>query len=107
DQEIKDIDRSLAGAGLNTTLAGMWFSEDELRAKRAALVAFRAAIVEEQTGMNAELEFLAEVAAAAAEAARQEEIDQRSRYIGDLKKLQDQLVKDAKDGTKALVNAEK
>ena len=107
DQEIKDIDRSLAGTGLNTTLAGMWFSEDELRAKRAALMAFRAAIVEEQTGMNAELEFLAEVAAAAAEAARQEEIDQRSRYIGDLKKLQDQLAKDAQAGAKALVAAEK
>lgn len=107
DQQIADIDRSISGTGFSTTLAGMWFSEDELRAKRDALVAFRAAIVEEQTGMNAELEFLAEVAAAAAEAARQEEIDQRTKYIGDLKKLQDQLAKDAETGTKALVNAEK
>lgn len=107
DQQIKDIDRSLKGTGLNTTLDGLLFSTEELEAKREALVAFRAAIVEEQTGMNAELQFLADVAAEAAEAGRQEEIGQRTQYIGDLKKLQDQLVKDASSGAKALASAEK
>jgi tape measure domain-containing protein len=107
DQEIKDLDRSLKGTGLNTTIDGLLFTKEELQAKRDALVAFRAAIVEQQTGMNAELEFLSEVAAAAAEAARQVEIDQRSQYIGDLKRLQDQAVKDAKDGGKKLASAEK
>lgn len=107
DQQIKDIDRSLKGTGLNTTLGGLLFSTEELQAKREALVAFRAAIVEEQTGMNAELEFLADVAAAAAEAAQQADIDQRSKYIGELKTLQDKLVADAKKGAKALVSAEK
>lgn len=107
DQQIKDLDRSLQGTGFSATIDGLLFSKEELQAKRDALVAFRAAIVEEQTGMNAELEFLADVAAEAAEAARQVEIDQRSKYIGDLKRLQDQAVKDAKDAGKKLATAEK
>lgn len=107
DQQIADIDRSLSGTGLNTTLAGMWFSEEDLKAKREALVAFRNAIVAEQEGMNTELEFLADVAAAASEAAQQADIDQRSKYIGELKTLQDKLVADAEKGAKALVSAEK
>lgn len=107
DQQIADLDRSLSGKGLSTTLDGLLFSDDELRKKRAALAAFRAAIVEEQTGMNAELEFLAEVGAAAADAGRQKEIDARTRYIGELKRLQGEQVKAAENQAKALVGAEK
>jgi tape measure domain-containing protein len=107
DQQIKDLDRSLKGTGLNTTIDGLLFSTEELQAKREALVAFRAAIVEEQTGMNAELEFLADVANAAAEAAQQQDIDQRSKYIGELKSQQDQMVKAAQTASKSLVAAEK
>lgn len=107
DQQIKDLDRSLQGTGLNTTIDGLLFSTEELQAKREALVAFRAAIVEEQTGMNAELEFLADVANAAAEAAQQTDLDQRSKYIGELKSQQDQMVKAAEAASKSLVAAEK
>lgn len=107
DQQIADIDRSLSGTGLNTTLAGMWFSEEELKAKREALVAFRNAIVAEQEGMNTELEFLADVANEAAKAAQQADISQRSQYIGELETLQEKLVADAKKGAKALASAEK
>lgn len=107
DQEIADIDRSLAGTGLNTTLAGMWFSEDELKAKREALVAFRAAIVEQQTGMNAELSGAASAAAAQAEAEREREIKSRNAYIAELKTQQDRMVKAAEQAGKDLVAAEK
>lgn len=107
DQQIADIDRSLSGTGLNTTLAGMWFSEDELKAKREALVAFRAAIVEQQTGMNAELSAAAAAAAAQAEAEREKEISSRNTYIAELKSQQDRLVKSSEAAAKALVAAEK
>lgn len=107
DQEIADIDRSLAGTGLNTTLAGMWFSEDELKAKREALVAFRAAIVEQQTGMNAELSAAASAAAAQAEAEREREIKSRNAYIAGLKTQQERMVTAAEKAAKDLVAAEK
>ncbi len=107
DQEIADIDRSLAGTGLNTTLAGMWFSEDELKAKREALVAFRAAIVEQQTGMNTELSAAASAAAAQAEAEREKEIKSRNAYIAELKTQQERMVTAAEKAAKDLVAAEK
>ncbi|UVO19596.1 tape measure protein [Stutzerimonas stutzeri] len=107
DQEIADIDRSLAGTGLNTTLAGMWFSEEELKAKREALVAFRNAIVEQQTGMNAELSAAAATAATQAEAERQQEISARNKYIADLKTQQERMVSAAEQAGKDLVAAEK
>ncbi|RMH96296.1 phage tail protein, partial [Stutzerimonas nitrititolerans] len=107
DQEIADIDRSLAGTGLNTTLAGMWFSEDELKAKREALVAFRAAIVEQQAGMNAELSAAASAAAAQAEAEREKEIKSRNAYIAELKTQQERMVTAAEKAAKDLVAAEK
>lgn len=107
DQEIADIDRSLSGTGLSTTLAGMWFSEEELKAKREALVAFRAAIVEQQSGMNAELTAAAAAAAAQAGAEREQEISARNKYIADLKTQQDRMVTAAEAAGKQLVAAEK
>ncbi|MCF6780927.1 tape measure protein [Stutzerimonas stutzeri] len=107
DQEIRDIDRSLAGTGLNATLAGLWFSEDELRAKREALVAFRAAIIEQQTGMTAELQAASRAAADAADAEREQEIKARNTYIAELKTQQDRMVKAAEQAGKDLVAAEK
>lgn len=107
DQQIADLDRSLQGTGLSTTIDGLLFSPEELQAKKDALVAFRAAIVEEQSGMNAELAFLADVAAAAAEAAQQADLDQRSKYIAELKSQQDQMVAAAETASKSLVAAEK
>jgi len=107
DQQIADLDRSLQGTGLSTTIDGLLFSKEELQAKKDALVAFRAAIVEQQTGLNAELQFLSDVAAAAAEAAREKEISQRNQHISDLKTQQDRMVKASEQGVKALISAEK
>ncbi len=107
DKQIADIDRSLQGTGLKTTLGGLWFTEDELLAKRSALEAFRAAIVEQQSGLNAEMQFLAEVGAAAAQAAREKEIQSRYAYIGELESQQSRLIKSAEAAGKQLVAAEK
>lgn len=107
DQQIADLDRSLQGTGLSTTLDGLLFTREELQAKKDALVAFRAAIVEEQTGLNAELQFLSEVAAAAAAAGREKEISQRNQYISELKGQQERMLKASEQGVKALISAEK
>jgi len=107
DQQIADLDRSLQGTGLSTTIDGLLFSPEELQAKKDALVAFRAAIVEQQSGLNAELQFLSDVAAAAAEAAREKEVSERNQYIAELKTQQERLVKASEKAAKDLVSAEK
>ncbi|RYJ63249.1 phage tail protein [Pseudomonas songnenensis] len=107
DQQIADLDRSLQGTGLSTTIDGLLFSQEELQAKKDALVAFRAAIVEQQSGLNAELQFLSDVAAAAAEAAREKEVSERNQYIAELKTQQERLVKASEKAAKDLVAAEK
>lgn len=107
DQQIADLDRSLKGTGLSTTIDGLLFSKEELQAKKDALVAFRAAIVEQQSGLNAELQFLSDVAAAAAEATREKEVSERNQYIAELKTQQDRMIKASEQGVKALIAAEK
>lgn len=107
DQQIADLDRSLQGTGLSTTIDGLLFSPEELQAKKDALIAFRAAIVEQQSGLNAELQFLSDVAAAAAEAAREKEVSERNQYIAELKTQQERLVKASEKAAKDLVSAEK
>lgn len=107
DQQIADLDRSLQGTGLSTTIDGLLFSPEELQAKKDALVAFRAAVVEQQSGLNAELQFLSDVAAAAAEAAREKEVSERNQYIAELKTQQERLVKASEKAAKDLVSAEK
>ncbi len=106
DQQIADLDRSLQGKGLSTTIDGLLFSPEELQAKKDALVAFRAAIVEQQTGMNAEMQVLADLAAEAAEAAQQKELSSKRSYVDQLKTQQDQMVQAAEQGGKRLVAAE-
>lgn len=107
DKQIADIDRSLQGTGLKTTLGGLWFTEEELRAKRGALETFRVALVEQQAGLNGELQFLADVGAAAAQAARDAEIQSRNTYIAEVKSQQDRMVQAAETAGKQLAAAEK
>lgn len=107
DQELHDIERSLNGTGLNTTLAGLWFTEEELKAKRDALKALRAALIEEQTGMTAELEAAAKQAAAVQDQLNKRQVANYEKYVDQLKTLQDEQVKAAEDASKKLVAAEK
>lgn len=107
DNEIKAIETTLSGWSVGDILVDLLYSDEELKAKLASLRSERAKLIEDQTGMNAELEFLAEVAAGAAEFARQQELDAYSKHIGELKKLQGEQVKAAENGVKALVASEK
>ena len=107
DQQLLDIERSLNGTGLNTTLAGMFYSKEELEAQREALQALRATLLQEVTGMTADMEEQAKIAAAAAEKRREEELKSYSGYLGELKKLQDQQVQSAADAIKKQAAAEK
>lgn len=107
DQELHDIERSLNGTGLNTTLAGLWFTEEELKAKRDALKALRAALIEEQTGMTAELEAAAKQAAEVQQKLNDRQLANYGNYVEQLKTLQAEQVKAAEDASKKLVAAEK
>jgi tape measure domain-containing protein len=107
NKEIKEIQKVLSGAGLADILLKLFFSDEELKAKLALLEKLRAKELEQQSGQNAELQFLADVAAAAAEAGRKKEVDANTKYIGDLKALQEEQVKAVEKQTKALVAAEK
>ncbi|MFY1052386.1 tape measure protein [Ectopseudomonas khazarica] len=107
DQQIADLDRSLAGTGLSTTIDGLLYSKEELQAKRDALVAFRATIVEQQTGLNAEVDALAKEAAEAARVAQNKQVADYAAYISSIDTLRKSQIKAAEAGAKALVAAEK
>lgn len=108
DREIKAIDKSMdESLSVGDWLVRLLYSPEELKAKREALRLEREQIIEDQSGMTAELQFLAEVAAAAAEEGREQERAAYRRYIADIKKLQGEQVKAAKEALKAQVQAEK
>ncbi|RMH96289.1 phage tail protein, partial [Stutzerimonas nitrititolerans] len=108
DSEIAAIEKSLdATWSPGDLLVDMFYDESELRAKLEALKSFRAAIVEQQTGMTAELQAASSAAANAAEAEREQEIKARNTYVAELKTQQDRMVKAAEQASKNLVAAEK
>jgi len=108
DSEIAAIEKSLdATWSPGDLLVDMFYDESELRAKLEALKSFRAAIVEQQTGMTAELQAASRAAADAADAEREQEIKARNTYIAELKTQQDRMVKAAEQAGKDLVAAEK
>jgi len=107
DQQIKDIDRSIAGTGLNRTLAGMWYSKEDLQAQRQALVSLRELLVTEQTGMNAEQRALEQQETEDAKRQQAERLADYRRYIGELGRLQAEQVKAAEAAAKKLASDEK
>lgn len=107
DNEIKAIEKTLSGWSVGDILVDALYSDDELRAKLETLKQERARLVDQQSGLNAEMKALAEAANAAADEARQQDIDSRTKYMGELKTLQEQQVKDAEAAMKALQAAEK
>ncbi|WP_296232351.1 tape measure protein [uncultured Pseudomonas sp.] len=107
DQQIKDIDRSLAGSGFNRTLAGMWYSKEELQAQRQALVAMRALLVTELTGMSDDQRKIEEERRAESERQNSAARDDYRKYIGELETLRQGQIKAAQDGAKKLVAVEK
>lgn len=107
ERQIASVDRALSGWGVGDLIARAIYSEEELKNRRSMLEGERQKIIESLTGMNAEVEFLTEVAAAAAEAARDGQLASYRSYIEQLKKLQGEQVKAAESAAKKLVAAEK
>lgn len=107
DQQIKDLDRSMAGTGLSRTLASMWYSKEELQAQRQALVALRELLVTEQTGMNAEQRAMDEQRTEEGKRQQAERLADYRSYIGELGRLQGEQAKAAEAAAKKLVGAEK
>lgn len=106
DQAIRDTRRSLNGTGLSTTLDGLFYSKDELKARLAALEAARKLIIDQQTGMNDELHRQQVAAAAAAEALARQKRQALEAHAGELRAVRDTLVKDAEQALKAERKAE-
>lgn len=108
ESEIAAIEKSLDSTwSPGDLLVDIFYSDEELRAKLEALKAFRAAIIEQQTGMTAELQAASRAAADAADAEREQEIKARNTYIAELKTQQARMVKAAEQAGKDLVAAEK
>lgn len=103
DQAILDIQRSLDGWTLNDLL----YSDDELRAKLAALQAERALLLVEQGGLTEDQGKLQEQANAVAETLNKQKAEALRSHADDMKTLRDQLVDDAKTALKAEQKAEK
>lgn len=107
DNEIKAIEKTLTGWSVGDILVDLLYSDDDLRAKLETLKRERTQLIEQQAGMTAELKAHSAAANAAAEEARQRDIDSRTKYVGELKALQDQQVKDAEATIKSLQATEK
>lgn len=107
DNEIKAIEKTLNGWSVGDVLVDALYSDDELRAKLTTLQKERTQLVEQQSGMNAQMKALADSAHAAAEEARQREVNAQTQYLGKLKSLQEQLLKDSETALKAQQTAEK
>lgn len=102
-KELAKFEAAAQGFGM----LDLYMTDEQIAKGLADWRAYYAALTEEQNGLNEEMKFLSEVAAAVADQARQNEIDARTKYIGELKTLQESQIKAAEKGAKALVAAEK
>lgn len=109
DAKIKMVRSSLESPGPTDTIYNFLTgaTEADLQAELDMLTKARAKLIEQQTGLNEEMQFLAEVAQAAAEQARNNEISSYTKYISEIDTLRKSQIKAAQDGAKALVAAEK
>lgn len=102
-KELEKFESAAKGFGM----LDLYMTDEQINKGLADWRAYYAALTKEQGGHNEEMQFLIEVGAAVAEQVRQNEIDARTKYIGELKTLQESQIKAAEKGAKALVAAEK
>lgn len=109
DAKIKMVRGSLNSPGPTDSIFNFLTgaTEADLQAELDMLTKARAKLIEQQTGLNEEMQFLADVAQAAAEQARNNEISSYTKYINDIDTLRKSQIKAAEAGAKALVAAEK
>lgn len=109
DAKIKMVRSSLDSPGPTDSIFNFLTgaTEADLQAELDVLTKARAKLIEQQTGLNEEMQFLAEVAQAASEQARNKEVASYTNYINDIETLRKSQIKAAEAGAKALVAAEK
>lgn len=103
---IEDTKRSLNGTGLSTTLDGLIYSEEELKARLAAQEAALKLLLDQQSGMNDALRQQQAEANAAAAAQLKQKREALQKHANEMKAVRDQLVKDADAALKAEKKAE-
>jgi tape measure domain-containing protein len=96
EQEIKMYQNAIDGIGV----ADLFHSDEDLQKNLALWQEYRTKIINEMTGMSGEMTVVLDLAAAAADDARQTEIDAQTKYLGELKTLQDQQLNAAKKAIK-------
>ena len=96
DKEIEKLSAAANGVGV----LDFYMSDEKIAQKLKEWQAYRTMLVDNQTGLNDDLRLLGELAAGVADAARQAEVDAQSKYIGELKALQVQQLKDAEKAIK-------
>lgn len=106
DRATKELEKFEAAAN-GWGMLDLYMTDERIERGVKEWRAYLNALLENQSGMNAELAFLADVAAAAADAAREKEVSARAKYIGELKAQQDLQIKAAEKAGKDLVAVEK
>lgn len=96
DKEIEKLTAAANGVGV----LDLYMTDEQIAQKLKEWQAYRTMLVDNQTGLNDDLRLLGELAAGVADAARQAEVDAQSKYIGELKVLQSQQLKDAEKAIK-------
>ncbi|YCH23161.1 tape measure protein [Pseudomonas sp. D1-3] len=107
DHEIKELEKVRSKSGLFDVFASAFFDDGELDAQIAELKRYRQQIVEQQSGLNLELQFLAEVGKAVQEQVREQDINSRTQYVSRVKGIQADYIKAADTASKELVAAER
>jgi tape measure domain-containing protein len=109
DAKIKMVRSSLESPGPTDSIFNFLTgaTEADLQAELDMLTKARAKLIEQQTGLNEEMQFLADVAQAAAEQARNNEIASYTKYIANIETLRKSQIKAAEEAAKKLVSAEK
>lgn len=103
DKEIEKLSAAANGIGI----LDLYMTDEQIAQRLKEWQEYRKALVEQQTGMTAEMQQAASQAAAAADAARQQEVDSYTKYLGEIRKLQEEQVDNAAKKVKELVAAEK
>lgn len=96
DKEIEVLTAASNGIGI----LDLYMTDEKIEQKLKEFQAYRKMLVDDQSGLNDDLRLLSEIAAGVADSSRQAEVDAQSKYIGELKALQGQQLKDAEKAIK-------
>ncbi|AQZ96553.1 hypothetical protein BVH74_18145 [Halopseudomonas phragmitis] len=103
NKEIQKLEAAANGWGI----LDLWLSDAEIERRLAAWREYRDALIEQQTGMSAELRAVAQQAEAEARELHDRQLADYRKYLSDLRTLQEQQIKDAETAARRLVSQER